>query len=256
MCNQHVKFGAFLDFAKKNGADYIATGHYAQVEKNGDNYQLKKGTDPKKDQSYFLWTLSQAQLSQTLFPIGDTPKESIRQEANTAGLPTAVKKDSQGICFLGQVDVPEFLGHFIDLKSGDVLNETGEVIGNHKGALVYTLGQRHGFGIENQENTSEPRYVIAKDVANNTITVSTKPPVTDNLGIITLDSVNWINELTDSKKLTAVFRYHGTPAKVTGLEIFKDQCGLKLDKEIDKPDSGQSCVIYQGDECLGGGIII
>ncbi len=177
MCNQHVKFGAFLRFAKERGADHIATGHYAQKIVVGDgSAEMHRGLDENKDQTYFLSTLSKEQLAYTLFPVGDSPKEVIRKEAEESNIPTANKKDSQGVCFLGHIDIPEFLAHYIDLVPGDVLNENGEVVGKHKGSLVYTLGQRHGFTLNTEDPDRRPMFVTGKDVNNNTITVGENAP--------------------------------------------------------------------------------
>jgi tRNA-specific 2-thiouridylase len=172
MCNQYVKFGAFIEFAKKLGATKVATGHYAQIQNENGRYFLYRGIDSEKDQSYFLWTLTQAQLAFTLFPIGDTNKAQVRQEAEKAGLPTFAKSDSQGICFLGQVDIKEFLSHYVTAVPGNVISENGAVIGAHDGALFYTHGQRHGFTLTTSTAQSAPHYVVAKDIHANTITVA------------------------------------------------------------------------------------
>ena len=175
MCNQFVKFGEFRKFAHEHGASHIATGHYARVENKDGQFHLYRGIDTNKDQSYFLWTLTQEQLSETLFPIGDTKKPEVRKEAKLAKLPTFAKSDSQGICFLGQVDITEFLSHYAEMAPGRVLNEDGEHIGTHQGVLSYTIGQRQGFTIHITGNESVPYYVVAKDIKNNTITVATTP---------------------------------------------------------------------------------
>ncbi len=176
LCNQHVKFGQFLQFAKAHGADYIATGHYAQRVERPHGAALHRGNDTNKDQSYFLWALSNEQLEQSLFPVGATPKVAIRREAARAGIPVAEKRDSQGICFLGHVDIKDFLSHYTTLVPGPVLNERGDVVGEHSGALIYTLGQRHGFTLTVAGTATTPHYGTRKDVEHNTITVSTAPP--------------------------------------------------------------------------------
>lgn len=256
MCNQYVKFGAFLKFALANGADYIATGHYARVRNINEKYQLLKGLDTAKDQSYFLWTLNQEQLAKILFPVGDSEKETIRREAKKASLPTATKKDSQGICFLGHVNIPEFIGHYADLEQGQVLNELGEVIGEHQGALVYTFGQRHGFVVKTKEDMTKPHYVVSKDLNKNTLTVSETPPIIDTGQTLTLQQTNWIDDIpTDDSRAEAICRYRGALQSVVIKNLNKNSCRLTLESEVDKPDSGQSCVLYSGDECLGGGII-
>ncbi len=254
MCNKYVKFGAFLKFAKEKGANYVATGHYAQVKEEDGKYQLYRGIDEGKDQSYFLWTLTQEELSHTLFPVGDTPKAEIRKEAEKAGIPTAQKKDSQGICFLGHVDIPDFLGHFVDLKVGDVLNKQGDKIGTHKGALVYTLGQRHGFTVDATGIATEPHYVIAKNLDKNTITVDTIPPNTKGESDIKLEQVSWTVDKPNKDGLSAQFRYRQTPFTIDLLETNGNFTVKPLDL-IEKPAAGQSLVFYQDNKCLGGGII-
>src|SRR5690606_21910140 len=196
MCNRYVKFGAFWEFAKAHGADFIATGHYAQVVKTEDGFELRRGVDAKKDQTYFLWTLTEEDLSHTLFPIGDTPKDEVRSEAKAAGLPTATKKDSQGICFLGQVDIPEFLSHFTKLVKGEVRDTSGKVVGEHKGALLYTHGQRHGFTIFGETNAA-PSYVVAKDLESNTIIVDNEPPIAAENSKLELGNLNIIGRLPE-----------------------------------------------------------
>lgn len=251
MCNKHVKFGAFLNFAKNNGADFIATGHYAQVQNKDGLIHLLRGKDQNKDQSYFLWTLTQNELKHVLLPIGRTTKDVVRQEALNNGLPTAVKKDSQGICFLGQVDIPEFLSHFVDLKSGLVLDKSGQVIGKHNGALTYTLGQRHGFTINNNISNELPHYVVARDLNNNTITVDVDPPQTAVNTKINLTNCNWITKPpTKLDKIEGQFRYRQTPTSVQ-----LDENVVVPLVEIEKPAAGQSIVFYKDNECLGGGVI-
>lgn len=256
MCNQHVKFGTFLDFALERGADYVATGHYAQVEPQGDNFKLSRGVDHNKDQTYFLWTLKQDQLKRILFPIGASKKMSVRQEAEQAGLPTATKKDSQGICFLGQVDVPKFIGHFVDLKKGLVLDTAGNIIGEHEGAIVYTLGQRHGFTINASSDHEKAHYVVKKDLEKNVLVVANQPPALDTDTTVKLKDLNWISEPNKNEKISAQFRYRQNPFAI---DLFRNEDNtytIKATTEVSKPASGQSCVLYSENECLGGGIIV
>jgi len=255
LCNKEVKFGAFLRFAKERGADYIATGHYV-VRKEGDRgAELHRGNDDNKDQSYFLWSLSQAQLDAALFPVGDTPKEQIRKEAAKAGIPTATKKDSQGICFLGHIDIPEFLSHYTELKEGSVLDESGAIIGTHKGALVYTIGQRHGFTLTNKDTERNHHYIIAKDPTTNTITVSNEKPVTSEHEQVTLNSLVLRSPVQVGDVLDAQFRYRQTPFTVKVVSIDTNALTLTPLDHVEKPAGGQSCVIYQDTLCLGGGRI-
>jgi len=256
MCNRYVKFGSFMKFARERGADFIATGHYVRkigkVEKAG----LYKGIDDKKDQSYFLWTLTKEQLDFSLFPIGDSKKEDIRQEAKEAGLPTAVKKDSQGICFLGHIDIPEFISHYVDLKEGKVLNEEREIIGTHKGAIVYTVGQRHGFLINEKNDQKGVHYVIAKDLEKNTIIVSTERVLLEKQAKLILTDVVLREELAEGEITSAVGRYRQKPFIVKVEEISSEKIILKVVEEQNEMLAlGQSCVLYREDLCLGGGII-
>lgn len=254
MCNQHVKFGAFLDFALTHGADKVATGHYARVKEENGVYTLLRGTDTNKDQSYFLWTLTQAQLSKIIFPIGDTTKPEIREEALRAGLPTAAKHDSQGVCFLGEIDMKDFLSHYIETKQGEVLSNNGTVIGTHDGALYYTLGQRHGFIITEQTHSRTPHYVVSKNLDANTITVDIAP-IAVGSDCVTLSNLVLQDTFEAKEPLTAQFRYRQKPFPIQLKRTDDDHAILEVLEEIEKPSVGQSCVLYSNDECLGGGII-
>lgn len=260
MCNRHVKFGSFMKFAKERGADFIATGHYVQKIEEGDGKNKKvnlyRGEDENKDQSYFLWTLSKEQLDFSLFPVGNSDKEKIRQEAKEAGLPTAVKKDSQGICFLGHVDIPEFISHYVDLKEGEVLNDEGEIIGSHKGAIVYTIGQRHGFLINEKNNQKGVHYVIAKDIEKNTITVSTERILLEKQAKLILNEIVLREEIKEGEKILAVGRYRQKPFLVKVEKVSSEEIVLNIETEQNEMLAlGQSCVLYRGNLCLGGGII-
>lgn len=254
MCNQHVKFGAFLSFALKNGASKVATGHYAQCLKRDGFYELHRGVDEQKDQSYFLWTLTQEQLAHTLFPIGNSKKADVRREAEKNKLPTFAKHDSQGICFLGPVDIQEFLPHFVEVSRGNVLNESGCVIGTHEGAVMYTLGQRHGLTIIPTHETSLPYYVVGKDTIKNELTVSTTPRTCEGAHI----HLTHMNAIVHSfpSDAEAQFRYRQNPFRVE-LHMTDSDHGMLMvhDTHVDFPSCGQSCVLYSGTRCLGGGII-
>jgi len=254
MCNKKIKFGAFLDFALKQGADYVATGHYVRLEAN----KLLAGIDKNKDQSYFLWTLTQLQLKHCLFPIGDYQKTEVRQLAKKFNLPTAQKKDSQGLCFVGKVKMKEFLERFIQQKKGKVLNEKGEIIGQHDGIFYYTIGQRHGFEIIKKGTDDRPYYVIAKDLKKNNLIVSnTKIEnfLSKKVSQVELQEWNWIlgKEPDLNKKYQVRVRYRQTlqtcQLKSQGGKIF-----VNFNK-LQNTDSGQSLVVYDGEICLGGGII-
>jgi tRNA-uridine 2-sulfurtransferase len=256
MCNKAVKFGIFRNFALSCGADFIATGHYVRKEIINGTASLLKGIDSNKDQSYFLWSLSQAQINDSLFPIGDTDKDKVRYEAKEANLPTATKKDSQGICFLGHVDIPDFLRHYINLIPGPVITEEGETIGEHQGAFVYTLGQRHGFTINDKRYVGTPYYVTQKNVEANTITVADTPPLLATKACIELSHVIFRTTIVPNKVYTAQFRYRQTPVEVLVTKGSGETARITLLSENEKPSIGQSCVLFDGVVCIGGGIIV
>ena len=251
MCNRYVKFGGFFDWAMKQGADYVATGHYAQIEDG----KLLAGNDKNKDQSYFLWTLTKDQLAKTLFPVGNIEKPEVRKLAQKFGLPNAEKKDSQGLCFIGKIDVKEFLSHYIDSKKGSVLNEKGEVIGEHDGAFFFTIGERHGFTITKKTPNDAPYYVIAKNIENNTITVSFKTPegnLPNAKTEVKLTNINWNQgKVPESKTLMARSRYRETLQEIQ----IVDGSTLHFKNPQNTLSPGQSLVVYDGEECVGGGII-
>lgn len=250
LCNREIKFGVFWKKAKALGAHFIATGHYARVFKDSSGaFHLLEGVDKEKDQSYFLWTLGRDDLSRILFPIGHLNKGEVRQLARKYNLPVANKKDSQGICFLGSIEMEDFLSQYIEAKPGKVLDVNGGEIGWHKGAPYYTIGERHGFEVVKKDSSSGPFYIVAKDVERNTLTVSDKKDeiVRFSPKRISLKNINWINK---PGEVVARVRYRGDrlPIKADGLEVeFKEPVrGLSL---------GQSIVFYQGEECLGGAIM-
>jgi tRNA-uridine 2-sulfurtransferase len=261
MCNRHVKFGAFFKWATANGGDFVATGHYARTERdNGGRVRLLMGDDDNKDQSYFLWTLTQEELSKTLFPVGNLPKPEVRKIAGKFKLPNAEKKDSQGLCFIGKVDMKEFLAHYIMPKKGDVLNETGEAIGTHEGAFFYTLGQRHGFIITKKTPNDAPYYVIAKNTETNTITVSNKTNDGQLSGAaekIVIKNINWISGVAPvrEKKYTARIRYRQQLHECLVSEVGPESAVVTFSEPQNAVTPGQSAVIYDGEECIGGGII-
>ncbi len=261
MCNKYIKFGAFLEGALKMGADYVATGHYARLEKKDNIIKLLTGVDGNKDQSYFLWMLKQKQLRKALFPIGEYEKSKVRDMARKLGLSTAEKKDSQGLCFVGKLDMKEFLKEFILGKRGDVLDEEGKIVGWHDGIYFYTLGQRHGFTITGKGTHDAPYFVSDKNIDANTITVSHKKEsgeLAQSRTEINLDNVNWIsNELPDvNKTYTARVRYRQT-LQLCRIVSVSDSSEIKVVFEIPQiANPGQSLVLYNKDECLGGGVIL
>ncbi|MCW9054731.1 MAG: tRNA 2-thiouridine(34) synthase MnmA [Candidatus Pacebacteria bacterium] len=252
MCNKHVKFGSFLNFARERGADFIATGHYARVDERGGSYRLLQGVDKEKDQSYFLWTLSQDELKHVRFPIGEYTKPEVRKLAKKFGLSTAEKKDSQGICFLGPVDMEEFLSHYIDTKPGEVITQDGTVVGRHHGALIYTIGQRHGFEITEADTERKPYYVVEKRILDNILVVSHNPNDPQfNKKDVVLENSHWVAGAPEAgREYTARFRHRGElyPCTVKGdtVNFREPQNGLAR---------GQSLVIYDKEECVGGGVI-
>ena len=267
MCNKHIKFGGFFDWAMKRGADFVATGHYAKIKikkinpkkKDGEIFLLEAGDDKNKDQSYFLWTLTQKQLSKTLFPVGNIEKPAVRKLAKKFDLPTAIKKDSQGICFIGKVSMEEFLKHFIKAEEGNVLNEAGEIIGRHKGVTFYTIGQRHGFTITKKSTKDDRYFVVSKNPDKNTITVSTKSLSAsgkDNTQIH-IKNTSWTTGQPPEigKKFQARIRYR-QPLEACVIEDVGDSRATISFVEPQKAVTvGQSLVIYDGKVCLGGGII-
>ena len=255
MCNKIVKFGAFYDWAIKSGADFVATGHYAQVVKNGSIFTLKKGIDENKDQTYFLWNIKKEQLSKILFPIGSYEKTKTREIAETNKLATAEKKDSQGLCFIGKLNVKDFLKEFIAEKEGPVLNEKGEVIGHHEGVFFYTLGERRGFVIDKKTSSDKPYFIIAKDLKNNTLTVSSNPRQKNKAkNTIVLEDTNWLIKPAINKNYTCQYRYRGKYLDCK-LENNDDKWTIILSKAESDIAPGQSIVVYDGDTCLGGGVI-
>lgn len=264
MCNGEVKFGAFYNRAKEEGADYIATGHYARKRKirNSEldirNSQLIRGVDEHKDQSYFLWQLGQKQLQDTLFPVGHMEKSEVRETAKKFDIPVADKDDSQGLCFLGEVDMQDFLSEFIELKTGEVLNQSGDVIGKHQGAALYTIGQRRGFEVTDKRPDSGPWYVISKNIDRNTITVSennSESGPVHNCKYLKLTDDNWITNEPQSECIyEAQVRYNQQPKRCRLEEVQNEWKVVFVDK-LRGVATGQSCVVYQGDVCVGGGVI-
>lgn len=253
LCNREIKFGLFYRWCMQNGAEYIATGHYAHM-KDG---MLYAGADTEKDQSYFLWAVPQEQLAKTIFPIGHLTKPAVRELAAKFGLPNAARKDSQGLCFLGPVSVDDMLRTELHPVPGDVLNEAGEVIGRHQGAILYTLGQRHGFELFAHTPTTQPHYVVGKDAERNTITISVDAfPKNASATTVSLADINWIGPHTDGARYVARYRYRQTliPAIISGTYV-----------ELKEPHYipvGQSLVLYDlsagkqaAMRCLGGGVV-
>jgi tRNA-uridine 2-sulfurtransferase len=249
MCNQEVKFKLFLEAALEDGADMIATGHYARVE----NGVLKRAQDDNKDQTYFLYRVTGKALEKTIFPLGGYTKPEVREMAKERGLFTAGKKDSQGICFVGKIGIREFLSQYVEQKPGKILDKnTGKELGVHDGAIFYTLGQRHGLDV----GGGLPYYVVGKDMDKNEVYVTTD--IQDDTlwkKDIQLSSVHWINEAPAEGEYSIRVR-HRAPLVTAQL---KGQNGEEAVLGLTDPEravtAGQSIVIYDGDICLGGGIV-
>jgi tRNA-specific 2-thiouridylase len=259
LCNAEIKFKAFLDHAMRLGAEKIATGHYARVRERAGRFELLKGLDPAKDQSYFLHRLNQAQLAKTLFPVGELAKTEVRRIATEIGLPNAKKKDSTGICFIGERPFREFLNRYLSHEPGPMLDERGRELGRHVGLSFYTLGQRQGLGIGGVKSGGgehAPWYVARKDLEHNTLRVvqgHDHPWLLSHT--LTADDVSWVaGAPPPDGTLGAKTRYRQTDARCR----FTQQPGsfrLDFDAAQWAVTPGQSAVLYDGEVCLGGGVI-
>lgn len=260
MCNKEIKFKAFLDYAMTLGADYVATGHYAQVERDAEGtVHLLRGLDRNKDQTYFLNQLSQKQLQKAMFPLGGMDKKEVRAIAKKAGLKTANKKDSTGICFIGERDFKEFLMNYLPAKPGKMMTFSGEEMGTHDGLMYYTIGQRRGLGIGGTHDSNEPWFVIGKDLSKNVLYVG-QGYHNDHLYATKLhaDQMSFTTngKQPQSFKAQAQFRYRQQPVSVS-VKLNDDQTEavVTFDEPARAVTPGQSIVLYQEDECLGGGTI-
>jgi len=283
MCNKEIKFGLFLKKALAEGADYIATGHYARIKRISTNsesvrineytkikttirkfvnskqirYSLMTGTDCNKDQSYFLWTLTQQQLKHCLFPIGKYLKPEVRKLAKKLGLPNYDKKDSQGVCFVGQLDVKDFLKKYIKPRVGKIiLADTDQIIGQHDGVYYYTIGQRHGLNIKDGQG---PYFVVKKNMKKNVIYVAKEADNKQSLATsATLSDINWIEKepkLPTSCQVKIRYRNKSILATISRLNLEIGNLLIKFKKPVRALTPGQSAVFYRGQEVLGGGII-
>lgn len=258
MCNREVKFGHFLQWALEHGADAVATGHYARNIFNTETgkYELHESADAAKDQSYFLWMLTQKDLQHVLFPLGDLVKAETRTLAKKYKLPTAAKKDSQGVCFLGPIDMKEFLQREITSEPGNVEDKNGNVIGTHDGALLYTIGERHGFTIHAQSNAAQPYYVVGKNIDRNVIIVDHALAPLEAGTVFNLTNVNNLSEkLTEGMRCDFRYRYHGEriACTITAYDAKKGTATIVIERSL-LVSPGQSCVFYRDTELLGGGI--
>lgn len=254
LCNKEIKFKAFLNKAASLGADYIAMGHYARVIHDGDKHYLLRGLDANKDQTYFLSQLSSKQIANVLFPIGELEKKDVRALAAKYELSVATKKDSTGVCFIGERNFKEFLMNYIPANPGDIVNTSGEVVGRHDGVMYYTIGQRHGLGIG---GPGEAWFVCGKDTLKNQLIVgqgSDTELLYANRVIVT--DVNIINgTFENNQKLAAKFRYRQPDEPVTVRWIDDTTLEVLCDNLVKAITPGQACVFYDGEYCLGGGTI-
>jgi tRNA-specific 2-thiouridylase len=259
LCNREIKFKAFLDYALQLGISKIATGHYANVKETPSGFQLLKGIDRNKDQSYFLYMLSKKPLSKSTFPIGKIKKQEVRKLAKKAGLPIAEKKDSTGICFIGERNFRQFIERYLPEQPGDIVSNEGEKVGTHNGLMYYTIGQRKGLGIGGGHGKSNlPWYVIEKIMDKNILIVcqgNDHPLLYSN--IITASQLHWISGAApdEGKQLAAKIRYRQKD-KICRIEpVNGDSAIIYFEEPVFAAAPGQSVVLYDGEICLGGGII-
>lgn len=259
ICNKEIKFKTFLDHAIELGADYIATGHYARTRKDNGMVHLLKGKDNNKDQSYFLYALNQQQLSKALFPLGELDKPEVRDIAKQQGFGNSSKKDSTGICFIGERNFKDFLKRYLPAKPGEMRTPEGKLIGKHDGLMYYTLGQRQGLGIGGrQDSNGQPWFVVDKDLTSNTLIVAqghdhrllfSQKLIAKNL--------NWICQKPTQLPFRCFaktrYRQEDQACQITAFQ--ENACEVSFDQPQRAVTPGQSVVFYQGEECLGGGII-
>jgi len=275
MCNKMIKFGAFLKKAKKMGADFVATGHYAEVRPEDGSFpngqreaslqklssrpdlKLLESKDKEKDQTYFLWTLTQKELKNVIFPVGGLEKPEVRKLAKKFGLITAEKKDSQGLCFLGKISTRDFLKRYIKEKRGEVVDENGNVVGSHNGVTFLTIGQRHGFEITEKGTGRQPYYVVGKYIKKNLLVVSHKKEERESFQKeVVIETVSWTSGKPDFvKEYSARIRYRQALEKCRLEDAGKGKIKVIFKKPQRAVSSGQSLVIYSKGVCLGGGII-
>lgn len=250
MCNQEIKFRLFYDLCMEKGADYIATGHYAVANKG----LLKTAKDSSKDQTYFLYRLKKQELQKTLFPLGGMLKTDVRKKAKELGLVTAEKKDSVGICFVGEIGIKDFLKNYVQYKPGQIIDQNGKTVGQHEGAIFYTIGQRSGMDV----GGGMPYYVTGKDMKQNIVYVTSD--IDDKKlwsSKVRLVQTSWVDASpAEGKSYIARIRHQGELEDVVVSAIDKQECMIEFAEPVRAITPGQSLVLYGGDECIGGGIII
>jgi tRNA-uridine 2-sulfurtransferase len=269
LCNREIKFGIFLKFALESGADFVATGHYAQnifVKNNKENkFELVESKDKQKDQTYFLSQLTQNELKYILFPIGHLQKSEVRQIARKNNLPVATRKDSQGICFVGDMSMQEFLTRELSPKKGKVLNEQGQEIGEHDGAILYTIGQRHGFRVGSNTEKQTNLYIHKKDIKNNLVYVRSKSSNNEvsidsnrQTNILNLNQISFIGDVAPKgESINVRVRYRGEMmlSRFIEIDLVNKTANLEiLDSKSVEIAEGQFVVFYDKDKCLGGGV--
>ncbi len=260
LCNKEIKFKAFLEFAAEDlGADYIATGHYVRRRDLAGKSQLLRGLDDNKDQSYFLYTLSHQQIAQCLFPLGDLEKPAVRRIAEECALVTAKKKDSTGICFIGERKFRDFLGRYLPAQPGEIVTVDGQTIGEHQGLMYHTLGQRKGLGIGGMKDSNDhPWYVVDKDVVHNRLIVAQghDHPRLMSVGLIA-QQLHWVDRETrrDPLRCTVKTRYRQNDIPCVLTPAGDDRVEIRFDQPVAAVTPGQSAVFYLREVCLGGGII-
>ena len=260
MCNKEIKFKAFLEFAAEAlGADYIATGHYVRRRYHDGHWQLLRGLDNNKDQSYFLYTLGEEHVAQTLFPVGELEKPAVRAIAEQQGLITANKKDSTGICFIGERKFKDFLQQYLPAQPGDIISVDGELIGRHEGLMYHTLGQRKGLGIGGtKDGSEEPWYVVAKNVGTNQLIVAQGHDHPSLLSHgLTASQLHWTDRVGPLQPLrcSVKTRYRQTDIPCLLTPLANGTVNVRFDSPQKAVTPGQSAVFYLDDVCLGGAII-
>lgn len=260
LCNKEIKFKAFLEYAAQDlGADYIATGHYVRKRTTGDKVELLRGVDNNKDQSYFLYTLSEDQVRQSLFPVGELEKPQVRKIAEQLGLATASKKDSTGICFIGERKFSDFLARYLPAQAGAIRTVDGQIIGKHQGLMYHTLGQRKGLGIGGLKQADDtPWYVVDKDIKNNELIVAQghDHPALFSDGLIA-QQLHWVDRKAVTKPFTCTVktRYRQQDIQCQVNPVSEDKIEVIFAHPVAAVTPGQSAVFYQDEVCLGGGII-
>ena len=258
LCNAEIKFKAFLDHAISLGAQAIATGHYARTQRVGNEVHLLKAIDETKDQSYFLYRLSQAQLQHVIFPLGNIRKSQVREIAQSIGLPNAAKKDSTGICFIGERPFRDFLNRYLPTQAGPIKTEDGKVVGQHIGLAFYTLGQRKGIGVGgSKDGSGEPWFVAKKDMASNTLFIVQghgHPWLLKST--LSASQISWTsNDAPQLGQYSAKTRYRQVDSSCRLTQVGDSEFSLNFEESQWAVTPGQSAVLYNGDRCLGGGII-